>query len=342
MFKYLFLILFILFSFNIVIGETINLPYTETSNTTQINIYEYNNISYTILTLNDNEIYQITQCYKFGVLNINEGVYYSNSSFIHNYINTTISEKYNITDAFLSKKVNYELSIYENDILKSNSYKEYYVFSTSCYFSKSKYTFLTDEIIIKNTYSDLSGYNWDFYYLTVQNNLILTDVNLSFNTNNDKSGRNIFVEYIFEGIKPKSYYIDKLNPILKLPYTLISGLDSNNNILNILLIMSYILSSLFFWIKVLYTSMFTILLIMSYILSSLFFWIKVLYTSMFTILIIILIALIPFISLQQSNNRNDFINKLFRNYTNFFQTILNIVKYMINLIIKLIELIPFI
>ncbi len=116
MFKYLFLILFILFSFNITVGEIINLPYTETSNTTQINIYEYNNNTYNILTLNDNEIYQITQYYKFGVLNVDEGIYYSNSSFIHNYINTTISEKYNITDALFSKKVNYDLIIYENNI----------------------------------------------------------------------------------------------------------------------------------------------------------------------------------------------------------------------------------
>jgi hypothetical protein len=319
MLKQFLLILFILFSFNTVLGEIINLPYTETSNTTQINIYEYNNETYNILTLNNNEIYQIKQYYKFGTLNVDEGLYISNTSFIHNYINITISEKYNISDALFSKKVNYTLSIYEDNILKSNSYKEYYVFSTSCYFSTSRYTFLTDEIIIKNYYSDISGYNWDFYYLSVENNLILTDVNLTFNTNNDKSGRNIYIEYVYEGVKPKSYYIDKLNPILRLPYNILSlaGIDKGNNILNILLIMTYILSSLFFWIKVLYT-------------------------SMFTILIIILIAVIPFISLSQTNNRNDFINKLFSNYTKLFQILLNIVKYMINLMIKLIELIPFI
>lgn len=317
MFKYLLLILFILFSFNIVIGETIILPYTETSNTTEINIYEYDDNTYNILTLNDNEIYQIFQHYKFGVLNVDEGLYISNISFIHNYINTTISEKYNITDAFLSKKVNYSLCIYQNNNLTSKSYNEYHIFSTSCYFSNTKYIFLTDEIIIKNTYSDISGYNWNYYYLSVQNNLILTDVNLSFNTDNVKPGRNIYIEYVYEGIKPKSYYIDKLNPILRLPYTLISSLDGENNILNILLIMSYILSGLFFWTKVLYT-------------------------SMFTILIIILIAVIPFISLSQTNNRNEFINKLFSNYTKLFQILLNIVKYMINLIIKIIELIPFI
>ena len=315
MFKFL-LILFILFSFNTVLGDTIELPYTETSNLTKINT-DFGYTEYTILTLNDNEIYQITQYYKFGVLNVDEGLYTSNISFTHNYINTTISEKYNITDALWSKKVNYELIIYENNILKSDSYKEYHVFSTSCFFSKTKYTFLTDEIIIKNTYSDLSGYNWDSYYLSVKNNLILTNAVLNFTTDNVNTGRNIYIEYVYEGVKPKSYYIDKLNPILKLPYTLISQLDSNNNILNILLIMSYILNALFFWIKVLYT-------------------------SMFTILIIILIAVIPFISLAQTNNRNEFINKLFSNYTKFFQILLNIVKYMINLIIKLIELIPFI
>ena len=317
MFKFL-LILFILFSFNIALGDTITMPYTETSNLTKINT-DFGYTEYTILTLNDNEIYQITQYYKFGVLNIDEGIYISNISFIHNYINTTISEKYNITDALFSKKVNYELIIYENNVLKSDSYKEYYVFTTSCFFSKTKYTFLTDEIVIKNTYSDLSGYNWDSYYLSVKNNLILTNAILNFTTDNIYTGRNIYIEYVYEGVKPKSYYVDKLNPILKMPYNLLSvaGIDKENNILNILLIMSYILSGLFFWIKVLYT-------------------------SMFTILIIILIAVIPFISLAQTNNRNDFINRLFSNYTKFFQIILNIVKYMINLMIKLIELIPFI
>lgn len=316
MIKRIFLILFILLSFNTVLGDTINLPYTQSSNITQINT-DFNNVTYTLVTNNDNEIYRITNNYKFGSLIINEGVYYSNISFTHNYINITISEKYNISDAFLSKKVVYHLSIYENNELTSNSYNEYYVFTTSSYFSKVEYTFLTDEIIIKNTYSDISGYNFNNYYLSVSNNLILNNVNLSFDTNNDNTGRNIYIEYIFEGIKPKSYYVDKLHPILKLPYQLISNHDNNNNILNMLLILSYILSALFFWIRVLYT-------------------------SMFTILIIILIGVIPFISLSQTNNRNDFINKLIKNYTIFFQIILDIVKYIINLVIKLIELIPFI
>ena len=315
MIKYLLIILFVLLSFNTALGDTITLPYTETTNISQINM-DYNSNNYTILTLNDNEIYRIENKYKFGTLNINEGVYYSNISFIHNYNNITISEKYNISDAILSKKVNYSLSIYNNDILNSNSHNDYYVFTTSCYFAKTRYIFLTDKIEVKNTYSDISGYNWHFYNLVISDNLIITNVNLSFTDISD-NGRNIYIEYVYEGVKPKSYYIDKLNPILQLPYNLIKGFDGNNNILNILLITSYILSALFFWTKVLYM-------------------------SMFTIFIIVLIAVIPFISLSQSNNRNGFINKLFSNYIKLFQIMLNIVKYMINLIIKLIELIPFI
>ena len=315
MFKHLFLIFFVLLSFNIALGDTITLPYTETSNITQINT-DFNSNNYIILALSDNEIYKIENKYKFGTLNINEGDYYSNISFIHNYDNITISEKYIISDAFLSKKVNYSFSIYINNNLSSNLHNDYYVFTTSCYFAKTRYIFLTDKIEVKNTYSDISGYNWHFYNLPIDNNLILTKVNLSF-TDISNNGRNIYTEWVYEGVKPKSYYVDKLNPILQLPYNLISFLDGNNNILNILLIISYILSALFFWLKVLYT-------------------------SMFTIFIIVLIAVIPFISLSQTNNRNDFINKLFSNYTKLFQIILNIVKYMINLVIKLIELIPFI
>ena len=147
--KYIFLIFFILISFNSVLCESVYLPYTETSNKTQIN-NDFNNNTYSIYTLNDNEIYQIKNYYKFGLLSVNEGIYISNISFIHNYFNTTISEKYNITDAILSKKVTWDLLIYENDILTSNKHKEYYIFTTSCYHAKTKYTFLTDEIKIEN------------------------------------------------------------------------------------------------------------------------------------------------------------------------------------------------
>ena len=63
---------------------------------------------------------------------------------------------------------------------------------------------------------------------------------------------------------------------------------------------------------------------------------------MFTLFIIFLVAVIPFISLMQSNNQTGFINRIFFNYSQFFNIIIGIIKYMINLIIKLIELIPFI
>lgn len=314
MFKYLFLILFILFSFNVVLGDTIELPYTDSSNYTDINMY-YND-EYNFSCANENEIFDILIKYRCGVLITIEGVYISNITFTNNYINTTISEKYNITDAFASKKVEYTITLYENDIITGNIKEVYYIFPYAVTFAQTNYFFDKNQIIIKNKYSDLSGYTNNEYTLNLDKPLSLNV--FTINNNMPLLGKtHVYIEYIKIGVKPKSYYIDKLHPILRLPYNSIKKWDNENNLLNILLISSYILNSLFFWIKVLYT-------------------------SMFTILIIILIALIPFISLQQSNNRNDFINKLFRNYTNFFQIILNIVKYMINLIIKLIELIPFI
>ena len=319
--KFLIFILFILLSFNPVLGDYISLPYTDSSNYTWIDQYNYIDTEYNITTQNDNEIYEITMYYSFSsIINVDEGIYIHNYTFMNNYVNTIISEKYNITDAFLSKKVNYELNVYENDILTSQKINSYYVFTTANNFAKSVYTFDTNEIIITNVISNLEGYLTKEYTLTLSQPLSLTQITIN-STVPDKgiytTGRKIYLEYIKTGEKPKSYYVKQLHPILQLPYRLISSWDNNNNVLNILLITSYILKSLFFWIKVLYT-------------------------SMFTILIITLIAIIPFISLQQTNNRNDFINKLFYNYSLFFNMMINIVKYMINLIIKLIELIPFI
>ena len=319
--KFLIFILFILLSFNPVLGDYISLPYTDSSNYTWIDQYNYIDTEYNITTQNDNEIYEITMYYSFSsIINVDEGIYIHNYTFMNNYVNTTISEKYNITDALWSKKVNYKLNVYENNILSSQKINSYYVFTTSNNFAKSIYTFDTNEIIITNVISNLEGYLTKEYTLTLSQPLSLTQITIN-STVPDKgiytTGRKIYLEYIKTGEKPKSYYVKQLHPILQLPYRLISSWDNNNNVLNILLITSYILKSLFFWIKVLYT-------------------------SMFTILIITLIAIIPFISLQQTNNRNDFINKLFYNYSLFFNMMINIVKYMINLIIKLIELIPFI
>ena len=317
MFKYILLILFVLLSFNVVLCDNITLPYTETSNFTKISI-DYNNDNYTILTANENEIYEIIQYYKFGVLNVNEGIQTSNLSFINNYVNITISEKYNITDAFLSKKVDYELLIYENGILTTTQKNNYYVFTTSCFFAKTIYTFNTNEIIVYNRYADLKKFKNEVYYtLLLQKPLILDKIQLNFSTFNNNLGRNIWIEYIQVGVKPKSYYVKQLHPIIQLPYRIMDKWDSDNNILNLLLIISYLLKTLFFWIKVIYI-------------------------SFFTIMILILIGVIPFISLIQSNYPMEFINKLFSNYVLFINLLINIIKYTINLMIKLIELIPFI
>ena len=319
--KYIFFILLILLSFNPVLGDYISLPYTDSFNYTWIDEYNYIDTEYNITTQNENEIYEITMYYSFSsIINVDEGLYIHNYTFMNNYVNTTISEKYNITDAFLSKKIDYELNVYENNILTSQKVNEYYVFTTSNNFAKTIYTFDINKIIITNKISNLEGYLTKKYTLSLSQPLSITQITIN-STVPDKgiytTGRKIYIEYIKIGERPKSYYINQLHPILQLPYKIIDKWDNNNSVLNILLITSYILKSLFFWLKVIYT-------------------------SMFTILIITLIAIIPFISLQQSNNRNDFINKLFYNYSLFFNTMINIVKYMINLIIKLIELIPFI
>ena len=312
MLKHFLFIFFILISCSLVSGEDVYLNYTSSSELYKVN-YPHDDNNYTIITSNDNEIYDIEMFYRFGLVTVNEGVYYSNITFFDRLYNTTISEKYTITDDFLSKKVLHNVYIYHDDEKMSGTKKEYNVFSTSPFFSKTTFTFFENNIKVVSSHSSTAGYYDETSILPLVHPLSLTNINLSSNN----LDRIIWVEYIKTGEKPKSYYIDQLSPILSLPYKLIQGWDDDNNILNVLLIISYFLKAFFFWIKVIYQ-------------------------SLFTIIILTLIAVIPFISYTQSNNSQTFISKMGDNYSIFFNLIIKTIKYIINMLIKLIELIPFI
>ena len=312
MIKHFLFIFFILFSCSLVSAEDVFLNYTTSSELYKVN-YPHDDNSYTIITSNDNEIYDINMYYRFGLISVNEGVYYSNITFFDRLYNITISEKYNITDDFLSKKVVHKVYIYHDNEKMSGYKTEYNVFTTSAFFAKTTFTFFEDNIKVVSSHSSTIGYYDKTSVLPLVHSLSLTNVNLSSNN----LDRIIWLNYIKAGEKPKSYYIDQLSPILSLPYKLIQSQDDNNNILNVLLIISYFLNAFFFWVKVIYQ-------------------------SLFTIIILILIGVIPFISYTQSDNPQMFINKMGNNYSIFFNLIIKTIKYMINLVIKLIELIPFI
>lgn len=312
MIKHFLFIFFVLISCSLVSAEDVFLNYTTSSELYKVN-YPHDDNNYTIITSNDNEIYDIEMFYRFGLITVNEGVYYSNITFFDRLYNTTISEKYTISDDFLSKKVLHNVYIYHDDEKMSGTKKEYNVFTTSAFFSKTTFTFFENNIKVVSSHSSTAGYYDETSILPLAHPLSLTNVNLSSNN----LDRIIWAEYIKTGEKPKSYYIDQLSPILSLPYKLIQGWDDDNNILNVLLIISYFLKAFFFWIKVIYQ-------------------------SLFTIIILILIAVIPFISYTQSNNSQTFISKTANNYSIFFNLIIKTIKYIINMLIKLIELIPFI
>ena len=314
MIRKILLLFFIFFAIHSVCAENIDLPYTDISNVSTFSMYDVSNNNISVYA--NNQIYCIDKRYNFkrtSLLSLEHGTYYNNISFQHEYINTTISEQFIISNAFLSKKVKYTLNTFENDILSNTKVNTYYVFSTTNNFAKTKIKFIDNEISIEHKYTDIHGYNTLNYQLTIDKQLILTNCILD----NTIYITHYSIEYVILGIKPKSYYVNKLNPILQLPYTIISGFDDNNTILNILIITSYLLSIILFWIKVIYQ-------------------------SFFILLFLILVGVIPFISYTQSTNPKDFITELFNNYNKFFNIIINFIKYIIELIITLIGLLPFI
>lgn len=315
MFKFLFFILIILFSCNVSLGENIILPYTDISNKSEITD-GYNTNSYDVVTESNNEIYSVFYSYQFGDFKVTNGEYICNTTFLTSMGNITISESFIISSGIFSKNVNYNLTTYLNEDEQSTNQNNYNVFKTSAFFTNTKYSFVNEKLFIRNKRVTTKGIIYQDSTLTLTEKISLSNVNLTCNF--DSSGyRKIIIEYIQIGQIPKSYYVEQLHPMLELPYKIIQGYDDGNLILNFLLISSYIVKVLIFWVKVLYQSLFTLFLLT-------------------------LIGIIPFISYTQSRTPQQFINRLGVNYTSFIYLIINSVKYIINLIIKIVELIPFI
>ena len=317
MYKHLLFIFIILFSCNISLGETVILPYTDNSNYSYITgVHTYTNISYDIIAQNNNEIYSLENYYQFGENKIKDGLYICNTSFLISTGNFTFSEKFDITNNIFSKKVNYTLITYLDNEIVSTKKNEYNAFKASAFFVTSKYSFVNEKILITNKYTSTKGSYTTKYTVIFNEKLTITDINATCNF--DLFGyRKINVQYIKIGERPKEYFIEQLPSLFELPYKLIQGYDDGNLILNFLLITSYIFKVLVFWVKVIYQ-------------------------SLFTLFILSIIGVIPFISYTQSRTPQEFINRLGINYRTFIYLIINSVKYIINLIIKIIELIPFI
>lgn len=315
MYKVLFFILIILFSCNITLAENVILPYTDISNKSEIT-NGYNTNTYDVVTESNNEIYSVFYSYQFGEFKVTNGEYICNTTFLTSLGNITVSESFIISSGIFSKNVNYTLSTYLNGNQESIQYEKYNVFKTSAFFTNTKYSFINEKLFIRNKRVTTKGIIYQDSTLTLTEKISLSNVNLTCNF--DVSGyRKIVIEYIQIGQIPKSYYVEQLHPMLELPYKIIQGYDDGDLILNFLLISSYIVKVLIFWIKVLYQ-------------------------SLFTLFILTLIGIIPFISYTQSKIPQEFINRLEVNYTSFVYLIINSVKYIINLIIKIVELIPFI
>lgn len=312
------LIIFILIFFFCISGvdaEIVYLPYTDTSNSTVIVDYPtVTNETYIYISGVDNEIYSIKSMYKFSdELYINNGVYINNLSFLYNIHNITLSEVYTITNGFLfTKEVKRELFVYEDNVLSSTVLKEFTVFKTAPYFAASTYTFLNSEIKYKNEYSSTKGFTIGEYSLDLPYQVTVNQLTQSGNL-----PHTITLQYVKTGEKPKSYYVSKLNPIFKYPYKIIQSFDGDNYLLNILLILSYLLKAVFFWFKVIYQ-------------------------SFFVIQFFILGVIIPAISLSNSRNPKGFLQESIKYYAGYFNMVIRIIRYVVDLIISLIKAIPFI
>lgn len=322
MIKYFFLIIFIILSINTCNAEDIYLNYTDS---TDIYIFSSTQVQpdYNFTLDMDNNVYYITSNIRYGVYVVTNGVYYNNLSFNHDSSNYLISEKYDIDDYTLwwifdnpiGKKVNYSLDIYKNNEIIQKEHNKYYIFKSSTTFSKTQYTFILNELQIINTYSSIESRKKEQYNYKFENEILINQFSINNIIIGSLNSVTYYIEYVKIGDKPKSYYIDQLHPLFKTPYNAIGKhFDKNNSFLNILLIVSYLLRGLFFWIKVIYL-------------------------SLFTIIIIILIGVIPLYSFITSYNRQTFIHKLFSTYRYSFMLCIKIIKYITHLIIEMLKII---
>lgn len=136
------------------------------------------------------------------------------------------------------------------------------------------------------------------------------------------SNLDVAITYKIEGLHTPDYYIGQLSPTLKNLYKLgFSWLDKELYILSMFIISDKLISMIMFWIVVIAQ-------------------------SFVPILFITLICIVPYVAYYNSNSQKTFISNLVRYYGLFFSGLLNYVKYIVMLIMRVLEivrsLIPFI
>lgn len=305
--------LILLFSLNSISGTSVLLNHTD-------------NIGFYSETVTDNlNTYQLFTDNQFSDIVIRQmsafslGTYYTNTSFQISEREYTIKNTYEVTTTLIpgvrNVKHTYEVFNYGVSVNGPQIY-EFKCFAISASVFKSKLFFGTydpeqpDKIYIEHYFSEWLKQYRSFDYICDIPNGDMSNIQSVNITKNTFSSVLLEIDYRADGTYPVEYYTDQLCTPLQWMYKGLRFIDSDNTFLNIMLVTQYTLN-IILWL-------FTVIA-----------------QSFFVLMFIFVFTVIPFIAFAKSRNQGGFVDNLFTYYQIFFNMILKIFSYIINLIMDI-------
>jgi len=250
------------------------------------------------------------------------GTYYHNISFYvldHEYL---ITNRYDISGSLIYT-VLHNCSVYNDGVLRNSQIEEYKALSLTASVFRSKLHFgsfnvdypnrIDNEFFI-STWKGIESY---FMYVTEipasdQENIR----SLKLTKSSSFSALNTVITYKATGLPSEEYYIEQLVGPLEFLYKYgFKYVDNDKSIL-------------------------TIMLIAGYIFEILMFWVIVIAESFFILLFLFMILVIPMCAYWNSSTQKGFIDTVIIYYSKFFRVLITILRYMVDLGIAVIKLIP--
>lgn len=296
--------------------DNVFLDYTDTYNSYS-HTMENNTLLLNLSADNSFDNVEIRQINPFAV-----GTYYHNISFYsldHEYL---ITNRYDIT-GLLIYTVIHNCSVYNDGILRNSQIKEYKALSLTASVFRSKMHFgsfsadYPDRIYNEFFVSTWKGIESYFMYVseipqTDQENIR----SMRLTKSSAFSTISTVTSYKLTGTYSEEYYIEQLSGPLEFFYRFgFKYLDADKSILNVMLITGYIFDILMFWIIVIAQ-------------------------SFFILLFLFMILIIPMCAYWNSSTQKGFIDTLVTYYSRFFWGLITILKYIIDIGIALLKLIP--
>jgi len=299
-------------------AQTVYLEFTETYNTTVINMVD-DKLHINVPAGDYIDYIEIKPKFLVGdheEYRINTTLYLNDQEYIlSEHIETSLS----ILNLFSSNYDHrFELLVdSEQNFMKDRNHKVF----TSCWFSTwIKYSFgntanvLPEEIGIDTHITTNRGkirYNENVDVYDVES---YTCSNITIDKDN-LDELEIIVGYRLESVKSKEYYVSLLSPTIGTIYTIaFQWLDQDNYLLNTFLVLDFTLVNVMFWVVVIGQ-------------------------NMGIIMFLVLILVIPILAYNKSRTQLDFFNVLISMYAHLLANLMYFVRYMIHLSLKGVEIV---